>query len=465
MSPLPHVPPAPGNRTGPAPHRMAGALFDAVAAGGGGAEALRLLARAEHSRRLACLYAVREAGLDAGGAVARQTGEAWELIAAADRAAPAAVAAVLTHPSAGPTLLDLLTRLLRGPAGEEPPVHRLTALAAACAARAGVPGRTRWPVSGPWVTLPALGRARFPGARAGDTAELRVGAGGRATLRVPGAPGPGPLVVPAGDPYRTHDRWRGPVLLARLGPGAPLLLDTLDAPCFPNAPDRPRAVTEAQRRRWTSLAHDARALLRADHPEVWAELAAGPRLLVPLAGSGRGSVSGSSAETFGCVALSPPESAAGFAVTLAHEMQHTKLAALLHLFDFLEPGDGPLYYAPWRPDPRPLLGLVHGAYAHLGVARFWDRRRVTEPDPVLRADAHARFARWRTAARDAALLALGSGRLTPLGRRFGGHMLDTLEGLCALPVPPSAQRRAAAAAEAHRATWAGRTEQARRLPA
>lgn len=35
----------------PAPYRMPGAMFDAVAAGGGGAEALRLLARAEHSRR------------------------------------------------------------------------------------------------------------------------------------------------------------------------------------------------------------------------------------------------------------------------------------------------------------------------------------------------------------------------------------------------------------------------------
>ncbi|MGV9630762.1 hypothetical protein ACWDTB_29965, partial [Streptomyces sp. NPDC003487] len=48
----------------PAPYRMPGAMFDAVAAGGGGAEALRLLARAEHSRRLACAWAVTDAAYD-----------------------------------------------------------------------------------------------------------------------------------------------------------------------------------------------------------------------------------------------------------------------------------------------------------------------------------------------------------------------------------------------------------------
>ena len=28
-------------------------------------------------------------------------------------------------------------------------------------------------------------------------------------------------------------------------------------------------------------------------------------------------------------------------------------------------------YAPWRPEPRPVVGLLQGVYAHLGIARFW----------------------------------------------------------------------------------------------
>ena len=72
----------------PAPHRMPGPLFDAIAAGGGGAEALRLLARAEYSRRLACVYAITAAARELGGEVDQQAQHAWGLLSAAQRAAP-----------------------------------------------------------------------------------------------------------------------------------------------------------------------------------------------------------------------------------------------------------------------------------------------------------------------------------------------------------------------------------------
>ncbi|MBT2444315.1 HEXXH motif domain-containing protein, partial [Streptomyces sp. ISL-36] len=130
----------------PLPHHVPGALFDALAAGGGGSEAMRLLARAEHSRRLACVYAVRVAAHEAGGAAAQAAEQAWELLVSAGRAAPDAVTAVLTHPSAGPALVGLLTRLTRptGHCGEGvPPMHRLTALAAAAAVRARLPAEVR----------------------------------------------------------------------------------------------------------------------------------------------------------------------------------------------------------------------------------------------------------------------------------------------------------------------------------
>ncbi|MFF9327716.1 aKG-HExxH-type peptide beta-hydroxylase [Streptomyces sp. NPDC014776] len=447
----------------PAPYRMPGAMFDAVAAGGGGAEALRLLARAEHSRRLACAWAVTEAAGRAGGRVAEDAARAWELLTAAARTAPDVTAAVLTHPTAGPLLFEVLSRLTRPRRGEEPSVARFTALAAAAAVRAGLPGRTALPVDGVWVALPGLGRARFPGATAADRAEVRTDPEGgtrivrRApdgtedTVVLPPAPYRGTPVPPR--PYPGTGRWHGAHLLTTLEGGAPLLLDVVDRPSFPHAAVRPDGIGPREAATWAAVAREACALLRAGHPQVYEELAAGERLLVPLDRRGPGIVSGSSAETFGCVALSLPGTPAGFAVTVAHEMQHNKFAALLHLFDLFDPGGPERFYAPWRPDPRPLLGLFHGAYAHLGVARFWNRRREREAEGHARFEAHVQFARWRLAAREATLVLLASDRLTPLGRRFADRMLDTLDALCRLPVPPPALHRAESAARAHREAW------------
>lgn len=453
------------------PHRMPGPLFDAVAAGGGGAGAMRLLARAEHSRRLAYTYGVTVAAREEGGGVAEAAEHAWSLFTEVSRAAPEAATAVLTHPSAGPTLIGLLARLRRPDSHRPPPMGWFTALAMSTAVRAGMPARAELPLTGPWVALPSLGRARFPAAARGARAEVRVDSSGRCRITVPGtvAVGSEPVTVPGfprtggswtgpsrppyGDGPSCTDRWHGARLLAVLDDGSPLLLDTLDPPCFPDAVRRPDGVDDAEARRWALPVREACRILRADHTETYDELGAGPVLLVPLERPVLGTRSGSSAETFGCMALSPPASAAGLAVTLTHEMQHNKLAAMLHLFDLFEPGGPERFYAPWRPDPRPLRGLFHGAYAHLGVARFWERRRETEPDPALRAMAHAEFARWRLAAREATAGTLSSGRLTPLGHRFVGHMLATLDALCRLPVPAPALRRAESAARAHRSAW------------
>jgi len=515
----------------PTPYRMPTALFDAIAAGAGGAPALHLLARAEHSRRLACAYAVTVAAREAGGTVAEAAEHAWALFTDVTRTAPEATTAALTHPSAGPALFGLLANLRNPDDQLPPPVHWFTALAVSAAARAGLPTRAELPLTGSWVALPSLGRAHFPDARPGDRAEVRVDETGHChittpdnTVTVPGLPyndapldGPprglssttpglpyngSPLDSPPCDPSNTppeppynkallssppHDssstapdlphaegqspnspgttaRWHGPHLLTTLDGGAPLLLDTLDPPCFPHSAPHPEGLGPAEVRRWAAQAEDACRLLRADHPEAYAELAAGPHLLVPLTRPGHGNRSGSSAETFGCMALSPPTSATGLAVTLTHEMQHNKLAALLHLFDLFEPSGPERFYAPWRPDPRPLPGLLHGAYAHLGVARFWERRRETEPDPALRATAHAQFARWRLAAHEATTVTLSSGRLTPLGHRFAQHMLTTLDTLCGLPVPAPALRHAESAARAHRTAWQHRNANAPHQP-
>ncbi|MET9758915.1 HEXXH motif-containing putative peptide modification protein [Streptomyces sp. NPDC006372] len=446
------------------PLRVPGRLFTALAAGGGGAEALDLLARAEYSRRLACAHAVTEAARAVGGGVADAAGQAWELLSAAHRAEPRAVSAVLGHPSAGTALTGLLSRLDRaveaggtGPGVEgsgEVPIRWFSALAAAAAVRAGVPARMCWPLTTDRVFLPSLGGADCPGAGPGDLAEVEIDAGGRARIGVAGrCSTPGPVVVPRA-PYGPAGRWRAAHRLVLLDTGAPLFLDDVDPLRFPGVPERPLGLTADELRWWEAMTREACRLLRAHHPETYAELAAGPRTLVPLGSSG--GFSGSSAEAFGAMALSRPRTGRGLALSLAHELQHSKFAAVLHLFDLFEAEGTERYYAPWRPDPRPLVGLFHGAYAHLGVADFWNRRRAVEQDPGELARAEAHFARWRSGARQATEVLLASGRLTALGQRFAETMLHTLDALCRLPVPAEARRLGLALAAEHRKEWARR---------
>jgi HEXXH motif-containing protein len=443
----------------PVPIRVPGRIFTALATGGGGAEALDLLARAEYSRRLACAHAVTEAAREIGGGVAEAAGQAWELLAAAQRTDPRAVSAVLAHPSAGTALTGLLARLDRVVEGEaeagavgELPVHWFSSLAAAAAVRAGVSARVRWPLTTDQVFLPSLGGARFCGAGPGDLAEVEIDAAGAARLDVAGRGcEPGPVAVPEA-PYESSGRWRAAHRLVVLDTGAPLLLDDVDPLRFPGVPERPLGLTADDLHWWESTAREACRLLRAHHPETCAELAVGPRTVVPLGRTG--SFSGSSAEAFGSMALSRPRTGRALALSLAHELQHSKFAAVLHLFDLFEPGGDERYYAPWRPDPRPLLGLFHGAYAHLGVAQFWNRHRAVEQDPEELARAHAQFARWRAGAREATEVLLSSGRLTALGQHFAETMLNTLDALCRLPVPAEARRRGLALAAEHRAEWA-----------
>ena len=74
--------------------------------------------------------------------------------------------------------------------------------------------------------------------------------------------------------------------------------------------------------------------------------------------------------------MSEPPDPETCACTLTHELQHVKLCAVLDIVRLTVPDDGRRrYYAPWRDDPRPVAGLLQGAYALVGVTEFWRRRR------------------------------------------------------------------------------------------
>ncbi|WP_214411929.1 HEXXH motif domain-containing protein [Sphaerisporangium fuscum] len=447
----------------PRRHTLPAELFARIAAGGGGAEAARLLTAAEYSKRLVLLRAVMErapaerAGVSGGAGAVRQ---AYDLLVALQRTTPAAVRHVIGHPAVGVWALHTL----RGPRDASTGPGRLAALAAGAAVLARVPISLTVTVErlAPGrcgVMLPSLGFAALPGTRAGDPAVVRVGPSGAAVEAA------GHLVPIPPDPFAEDGAWLGlRRLSAGTGPHAVrFLVDDVDPFRFPLVRRCAPRLPAGELSRWQAVVECGRRLLAGVHPEVAAEVSAGVGVLVPLLGAPGEVTSATSPEGFGCVALSRPSDARALTQTLAHEVQHGKLTALGTLFPLVAEPDGERFYAPWREDPRPVGGLLQGAYAHLGLALFWERQRHAETQRTARLHAQTEFARWRDATASVVRVLLTGRRLTPLGERFATGMLATLDALRAAPVSPRAARRAAHLLADHRTRWQARN--GRREPA
>ncbi|WP_327041748.1 HEXXH motif-containing putative peptide modification protein [Micromonospora ureilytica] len=188
-------------------------------------------------------------------------------------------------------------------------------------------------------------------------------------------------------------------------------------------------------------------LLVAYAPTHAAEVAAGISTFVPLADGTERGHSVTHADAFGAFAADADLDPVDLAVTMVHELQHSKLNAVLGLVQLYEPTDPVRYFAPWRPDPRPIGGLLHGTYAFTAVAEVWAALRA---HPDLGAQATARFAVVR-AQLERALVELGrAGSLTSAGRLWADRLTERIGQLAAVPVPASADaaaRREVAEAE------------------
>lgn len=83
--------------------------------------------------------------------------------------------------------------------------------------------------------------------------------------------------------------------------------------------------------------------------------------------------SGSSSDIFGACFLSVTDEPLFVAEMLLHEFSHNKLRLLQEFVDLLVPGyvREQKYYSPWRDDPRPLDGILHGLFVFGNLSRFW----------------------------------------------------------------------------------------------
>ena len=208
-----------------------------------------------------------------------------------------------------------------------------------------------------------------------------------------------------------------------------------------------RQLTGQEVDTWRRLLAEAWRLLVARHRPAAATIAAVLRVIVPIEPDpDSAGLSATSAEAFGAVALSTPADATALAVGLLHETQHSLLNATRTLFDLVLPG-APRAYSPWRDDPRPPFGLLHGAYAYLAVTRFWR----TEAAVSGHALAQFEFARWRHAVADSADALAGC--LTPAGARFVQALRAEVGGWLADEVDPWVERLAHGANVEHRVRW------------
>jgi HEXXH motif-containing protein len=409
-------------------HRLSHEFFAALAAGGGGCDAVCELAATQYSKHVILLCGVLTAARDSEQYQHARTG--FDLLAAAWRENRLAAEEVIRYPSVGTWARRTIQACRGGPAmpGAEPGGLRM--VGAAAALRAAMSAEIEVAVTDGRVILPSLGAAVVQG----HTAMVRSG---KSHAEV------GPVELPR-NPHQDAPGWLG---LRRVRAGSlDVLIDDLDPFRIPDAPDLALRLPDE---RWDAAVAGAWRLLQQYHPEVAAEVAAVVSVIVPRSQPSGRAVSTTSPEAFGAIAMSlPPDPVTG-AETLVHEVQHLKLGALLDIVTMTLPDDGQLYYAPWRDDPRPVQALLQGAYAYLGVSRFWRRQRQFGGQRW----ADAEYARWRTATALAVETLRSSGRLTSAGMDFVGEMARTLAPWQDEPVPTDALARAARAAESHQTQW------------
>lgn len=421
----------------PATHGVSGEAFSRLARGAGGAEAVGELCVAQVSKHRLLIRLLVEEARRTGHRHADLVTRAYESLAEMESVAADEVSRCLSYPAVGAWAIRACRSVAGG--GGEP--GRLAAVALAAAVRSGTSCRLKVPLAGGELVLPSVGRLLLPGARPGVVEATLEPVDGAAELRL-------------GDRlHRINLRRDAPgwqvLHHVPLAPGLRLTIDDLDPYRWPGD-DVDTRLTDERRRRWTSHLRHAWQIMTTRHWTTAGEIAVAVTVLTPVTARGGAQRSASARDIFGTIALSDPPAVADMALTLAHELQHAKLNALMELVALARPDDGRRYYAPWRDDPRPLSGLLHGAYAHAGVAGFW-RRHIDDPGLAPRAEVE--FARWREAAYHVTGTLLDSDGLTEAGTRFVDVLRGTLARWRAEPVSPAAAGQARWKSEHHRAAW------------
>ncbi len=396
-----HSPPAEGAADVPDDLAIAAGHLDALALAGDDVAAVEALSFTQLSITRTLLAAVAE----------RWPADAYvragrDLLDAVDQQAPDVTDEVLRHPYVRAWAVGCLSGT-----GVANPGY-VAVLAAAAAIKAGFASTVTVPAPGGQVFLPTLGTAVLPG-YAHPSAVMAVDRAGAFSLRA----GENRLAVP----HVTADR-EGWEPTRRVLPG--LLLEDADPyrDCHKWKPtDRLDGATAGS---WLDGLVAAWRIIEADAPDRAGGLKVGLRTVVPLhAASGGSSRASTARQAFGTIAstLASPQE---LAVVLVHEFQHGKLNAVLDACDLFDRADPRRLKVGWRVDARPIVGVLHGTFAHQSVADVWRMRAVRDGAPE--AWQHYRMYRDWTADAIDALRACGA--LTAIGDRFVANIGRSMAG-------------------------------------
>jgi HEXXH motif-containing protein len=380
----------------------------------------------------------------------------YQLLCDIEVRAPETTAALLATPQFGAWGDRCLRRLLDGEDSQDPPLAtdlgHLALFAATAAMRAGNLFRLEVPLRDGSASLPTLGTAQ-PGASTPwewgvawrDGHGCRVGSQ-TSTVEVLLDCRPEPSTAAA--PWSPLPR----IVSGENGLLLDVLLDDSD-PCLDRYGAPRKRLSDEDLTAWGDLLTHAWAILTADHYPL-AELIAGTlQTLVPLARPALArSVSATEVSAFGAAALSLTIDSLSLAEALVHEVHHGVLGAVTDIHPLIEDGTDVLAYAPWRDDPRPGGALLHGAFAHYGMARFWRERYRAGPSGQ-RPRAAIEFARVRAmAARGLASLD-ESGLLTVAGQEFLAGLRAALAAWLRESLPADAEEQAAELNADHEVRW------------
>lgn len=442
-------------------HQVLWSDFDAIARGKGGPGPLRKLRATERSRRLLLLRNLVEVVTKSEDLYhpLPSPETAWELLARVEHAAPRALETILAHPYTG-TWAGYTTRLYRQDVTGVCPfwvhVGHVHCLAAAAAVHAGIPFETEIPVWHEKATLPTLGTAHLRAEAPFSVATVRGGddiveiRNRHSVVRLPAHPS---ADAPGWAGIRTTVCWSGDRRLE-------VRLDDVDPYRGLYEPIPPDRLSPVEVESWRTVLDGAWSLLAEHLPAVADTLPVGLDSIVPEPTVPFRLPSASTGEAFGSAIVAYGDDPATLAAALVHEFHHIRLGGLLHVVRLSVDDPRERLYAPWRPDPRPIGGVLHGIYAFFGVASFWRALAAAEPDHELAAFEFAlrRGQVWRTLA-----VVRGDESLTPAGRRFLAGIAAELEPWQDERVAPGPRTWARFAAEDHYAVW--RTRHLRPDPA
>ncbi|MEU6621110.1 HEXXH motif domain-containing protein [Streptomyces litmocidini] len=384
---------------------------------------LTVLRSALHTRRLLLLKALlirvgRHRESVGQGALGRFE-RSWELLERVERRHPAVVRDVLDYPMTGAWLAGALAEPA-GP-GFDRMLGHLDGLAATAALRCGGPLDLTVETPDGLLPLPGVGRLRVAAAR------VRISAGDR-TVRF--HPDGARRALAAGltlvDRHRRLLAGHGPGWSAvRPLPGGAARLDDLDPYRVPGGATAVTAADHADtdHTAWSARWRAAQDLLLRTDPGRAAEVARGVRAVVPLVPRGPRHLGATLSAAPGAILTSLPAGGEGMAETLVHELHHSKLATLHELVPLYGPGRDAVHRVGWRPDPRPIAGVLHGAYAHLALADLWRRAVTADGVPrTWRSGAGQQFDDIHDQVGEALEILLESDELTSEGREFTHQM-------------------------------------------